>query len=181
MKNCYSKLQLILVIVLFSIQQVNAQKNNSVWTKITKEKIGNAEKVIRKSEPNKAFFFQLNIDNLKAQLLNAPLRGESPKVSNLVIEFPNTDGKMESFRVKEAPVMVPEMQANHPDLRSYVGQSIQNPSKLIRFSITPLGLHTMTLSTGQGTQYMDPYTKDGLNYISYSKNDLSPLKEKFIC
>ncbi|MDU8886785.1 M12 family metallo-peptidase [Yeosuana sp. MJ-SS3] len=181
MKNYYSKLQLILVVVLFSILQSNAQKNNSVWTKITKEKIGTTEKVLRKSEPKKAIFFQLNIEALKTQLLNAPLRGDSPKVSNLVIEFPNKDGKMESFRVKEAPVMVPEMQANHPDLRSYVGQSIQNPSKLIRFSVTPLGLHTMTLSSGQGTQYMDPYTKDGLSYISYLKKDLSPLKEKFIC
>ncbi|MEJ2112302.1 MAG: hypothetical protein P8X62_00850, partial [Flavobacteriaceae bacterium] len=181
MKNLYSKLQLILVIVLFSAHHLNAQKNNSIWTKITKEKIGNAEKVIRKSEPNKAYFFQLDIEKLKTQLINAPLRGDSPKISNLVIQFPNAEGEMESFRVKEAPVMAPKLQAKYPDIRSYVGQSINNPSSIMRISITPHGLYTLVLGAKSGIQYINPYTANLKNYIVYSKQDLFKLSNDFEC
>jgi len=181
MKHIYSKLQITLLLILFFIVSLSAQKSNVVWSKISKENIAQAEKVIRKSEPKKATFYQLDLNKLKIQLENAPLRGASNKVSNLIVDFPNADGTIESYRVKEAPVMVPEMQANHPEIRSYVGQSIDNPSTLIRFSVTPLGLHTMTLSAKKGAQYIDPFTTNLKNYVVYTKRDLPKLNDDFVC
>ena len=158
-----------------------AQKNNTIWSKITKENISNAEKIERKSQPSKATFYQLDIAKLKTQLVNAPLRGASNIVSNVIIDFPNSDGTIESYRVKEAPVMALELQAKHPDIRSYVGQSIDNPWSIIRFSVTSKGLHTMTLSGKLGTQYIDPFTKDTKSYIAYSKKNLQRLNDSFVC
>ena len=58
---------------------------------------------------------------------------------------------------------------------------MEDPSSIIRFSVTPFGLHTMTLSSKQGTQYIDPYTKNGINYIVYSKRDLPVIDDGFRC
>lgn len=181
MKSYYSKLLTILILFLFLTTTVTAQKVTGLWAKVTKEKVSNSAKSLRKSEPIKAAFYQLDLDKLKLQLKNAPVRGESIKVSNVVIEFPNAEGELVSYSVKEAPVMVPEFQVKHPEMRSYVGQGIDNPASLIRFSITPQGLHTMSLNTKQGAQYIDPYTKNGKHYIVYNKRDLPILKDSFIC
>ena len=160
---------------------MSAQQSQDLWSKTTKGITLKDNQVLRNSEPNKAGFYQLDLDRLKVRLANAPLRGTSSKPSNVIIHFPNAEGGIEAFQVKEAPVMVPEFQAKHPDMRAYVGQGIDNPTSTIRFSITPLGLHAMTLSSKKGALYIDPYSKNGRNYIVYAKQDLPALDEAFIC
>jgi subtilisin-like proprotein convertase family protein len=160
---------------------MSAQQSQDLWSKTTKGIILKDNLVLRNSEPNKAGFYQLDLDRLKVRLANAPLRGISSKPSNVIIHFPNAEGGIEAFQVKEAPVMVPEFQAKHPDMRAYVGQGIDNPTSTIRFSITPLGLHAITLSSKKGALYIDPYSKNGRNYIVYAKQDLPALDEAFIC
>ena len=87
----------------------------------------------------------------------------------------------EYFNIYEAPVLAAELQASYPQIRSYVGQSTENPETIIRFSITPQGLHTMTLSSKSGTQFIDPYTIDSDEYIVYSKKNLPFGDRDFIC
>ncbi|HKK12058.1 MAG TPA: zinc-dependent metalloprotease family protein, partial [Flavobacteriaceae bacterium] len=181
MKQFFTFLTTLIIVILFFPAIINAQNNESLWFKISKGKANQGKVVKRKSEPRNAHFYQLNLVQLKARLKNVPLRRTSNKPSSVIIKFPNADGNLEAYRVMEAPVMAPELQAKHPDIRSYVGQSIENPAEIIRFSVTPLGLNTMTLSSKQGTQYIDPYTKDGNNYIVYSKRDLPVIGEDFRC
>ena len=181
MKHIYVKLHLyILIIIIFSVS-VSAQNSEGLWTKISKESVSKSEQVIRKTEPTKAAFYRLDINGLKNILKNAPNRKGFIEVSNVIVSFPNPDGSFESFRVLEAPVMVPSLQAKHPNIRSYIGQSIENSATIIRFSITPQGLHTMTLTSNKGTQLIDPYSLNDNSYISYAKNDLPLSKDKFLC
>ncbi|WP_191858487.1 reprolysin-like metallopeptidase [Hanstruepera ponticola] len=179
MRNYYAKLTFFLALV-FTISAFS-QNRQSVWTKVTKNQAESNDLVFRKSTPEKANFYQLDITEFKQQLQNAPQRDRFLEDSNVLVDFPNTDGTFETFKVYEASVMAAELQSQYSDIRSYVGQSVENPETLIRFSVTPQGLHTMTLSSETGTQFIDPYTRDSNAYIVYAKRDLPFGNRSFVC
>jgi len=165
---------------LFSVS-VTAQGSEVLWTKISAEKTKEKKQVFRKSQPSKSIFFQLDLDGLKQVLQNVPKRGEFSGKSNTIVSFPNSNGEFGSFRVMEASIMHSTLEGKFPDINTYVGQGVDNPTEIIRFSITSQGLHTMTFSTKQGTEYIDPYTKTGNIYIVYAKRDLPALGNAFEC
>ena len=139
------KLHQVLSIAIFlCVFSLFGQKSS--WTIISKENASEGELLLRKSQPEKAAFFTLSIEDLKDRLSNAPQRGSSNKQSKVVIDLPNSNGELESFRVMEASVMHPELQKKYPEIRSYIGQSLVNPSTIVRFSLTSQGLHSMSLS-----------------------------------
>jgi subtilisin-like proprotein convertase family protein len=88
---------------------------------------------------------------------------------------------MEFFRVKEASVMAPGLQAKYPDFKSYVGQSVSDPSNQIRFSITSQGFHGMMFSSKLGMQFVDSYTMDNSSVMVYKKNNLIDNGESWEC
>ena len=139
-----------------------------------------AKRLLENQNPKKAEFYQLDVTSLKAVLVDAPNR-DVTQVSNLIIDFPIADGTFESFRVSEASIMAPELEAKFPELKSYSGYSIKSPSTLIRFSVTTQGLHLMMLSPKHGAQFIDPYTKTGNDYIVYAKRDLPALDQAWEC
>lgn len=171
MEKSYKSLKLIVAIILFSSLSLSAQ-NNKLWTKTTKEVASRSELIARQSQPSTASYYKLDIDGLKRNLVNAPKRSTLGWTNAITINFPNAKGEMEAFRVIEASVMEPVLQAKYPELKSYVGQNLKDPSSTIRFSITTLGLHTMTLSPNSSTQIIDPYA-NGDSYIVYNKKDIS--------
>lgn len=158
----------LIILLIFCFNGFAQQSTTKLWTKIKQENI-ESEVMQRSSMPTSADYYQLNIESLKTILASAPER-RSGIGSNVIVKFPNTAGELESFEVMEASIMHPELQLQYPEIRSYVGQSIENPSSVIRFSVTPLGLHAMTL-TENGTQIVDPFTNSG-DYIVYDKSDL---------
>lgn len=162
-------LPLIVFVLMFS-----AGYSQSLWTKTSADKLGVVEKADRSSMPQKYQIFHLNFSGLKSQLQLAPSR-EANEVSNVIIAFPNALGKMENYRIYESSVMAPELAKAHPEIQSYIGQGIDDPTAKIHLTTTMFGLHTMTLS-GKGTFYIDPYTKDVQNYIVYDKSDLTTTR-----
>ncbi|WP_370214691.1 reprolysin-like metallopeptidase, partial [Mesoflavibacter profundi] len=73
------------------------------------------------------------------------------------------------------------LQNKYSNIRTYVAQSIDNPTNIMRFSITPQGLHTMSFISGVGFEFIDPYTKNGNDYIVYAKKDLPRLDQEWVC
>mgnify|MGYP000350833918 CR=1 FL=1 len=71
---------------------------NEIWTKVSKEQLKSYKKVNRSSFPNKAEYFLLDIEALKIKLGNAPERFVQ-NTSDLIIEFPDSEGKLEKFKV----------------------------------------------------------------------------------
>src|SRR6476620_6295279 len=71
--------------------------------------------------------FELDANKLKQQLSNSPQRFSGLK-STVVVSFPNGNGQFENFRVTENSNMDPELAARYPEIKSYVGQGIENPS-----------------------------------------------------
>jgi subtilisin-like proprotein convertase family protein len=180
MKHLYPKSILFLLVFFFFSNFGNSQNGRDLWGKTAQSKSANSKKLARKSTPKKALEYSLNIEGLKTYLKNAPQR-ETQTTSDIILSFPVSNGNFEEFRIEEASVLHPDLQAKMPDSRSYIGKSIENPENTIRFSITPQGLHTMLMSAGQSTQYIDPISYGENNYLAYSKSDLPQLEDHFSC
>jgi subtilisin-like proprotein convertase family protein len=181
MKQYYAKIYSSLLIVLFLSFSVTAQKSEKLWTKTTVEGISKTQQVIRNSEPSKAIFYQLDIYGLKNILQNAPKRKGFNGVSNVIASFPTEDGSFEAFRINEASTMSLELQAKFPEIRSYIGQGIDNPTAIIRFSLSPeKGLSSMVLSDKK-TVFIEPYTNDLSTYIVFINSPLDINNSSFKC
>ncbi|MCH7523691.1 MAG: hypothetical protein IIC74_01445, partial [Bacteroidetes bacterium] len=183
MKQFYFKPCLLFFTILFFSISISAQKSDDLWVRITKEDVSKTQEAIRNSEPSKAMFYQLNFNGLKSILQSAPDRNSFKGASNITVSFPTENGNFETFRIKEASNMTLELQAKFPEIRSYIGQGIDNPSAIIRFSVSPeKGLSSMVLSNKK-TVFIEPYTNDLSTYIvfinsSTDKNN-SSIKNKF--
>lgn len=180
MKKNDSFLYILSFTLSFFVLNISAQNKQLLWDKIQKEDI-KQEKLFRKTVPNKAAFFRLNIEELKQSLKNAPVNFRNDSKPQLIVDLPNNKGELIKYAVFEASVFSADLQQQHPDIRSYKGVSVNDPSKIIRFSVSPAGFHAFLLKTDQGSQFIDPYTKDKSTYIVYSKKDLPQLNEEFLC
>ncbi|WP_312766357.1 reprolysin-like metallopeptidase [Epilithonimonas sp.] len=129
--------------------------------------------------PSKYKLYQLNVEEIKADLAKAPQRFSNDE--SLVLKFPTADGKLVDYVIKEASVMDPVLQAKYPNLRSYLGYEKGNSGNSIRFSVSPYdGMNVMYYNAGK-TAYLDAYTQDKSTYMVYNREDLGANLEGFIC
>ncbi|MEM5565565.1 reprolysin-like metallopeptidase [Psychroserpens sp. AS72] len=172
------KIKLLLLIVLISTNFVLAQ-NKTLWQR---QLIDNTTSIkANKQNLPKTQTFSLNVNGLKEALINAPKRGKYTKSSNIIVAFPNEDGTFESFRVVEASVLSPELQERYPNIKSYAGQGIEDPSAVIRFSISPLGFQSMKLSANKPATFIEAITKNGSHYAVYKRADKINYNDDFEC
>ncbi|MBN8570309.1 MAG: hypothetical protein J0M18_11805, partial [Ignavibacteria bacterium] len=146
------------------------------WNDVSEASIQTTgERVIK---PIKFRTLNLNSSDLKPLLQSAPLeKNVHPKNSNSVISLPMPDGTFLRFKFVESPVMEDGLAVQFPDIKTYMGQGIDDPYSSVRFDITPLGFHAMIFSE-RGTVFIDPYAKgDNFNYISYYKSDFRTDKQ----
>ncbi len=137
--------------------------------------------VFKKATPKKSILFSLDVNALKNALNSAPKRNSSSRNQGIPIRFPNQDGKFETYLVQEASVMTSELQDQFPEIRSYVGKSLDNPTGIIRFSMSPQkGLSSMVLSD-QKTVFIEPYTADLKNYIVFVNSVEDKREDQFSC
>lgn len=162
----------LIFIILFSIG-ANAA---TYWNDVSEANIQTTgERVIK---PVKFRTLNLNIPDLKSLLQSAPLeKNVHPKNSNSVISLPMPDGTFLRFKFVDSPIMEDGLAVQFPEIKTYMGQGIDDPYSSVRFDITPLGFHAMIFSE-RGTVFIDPYAKgDNFNYISYFKTDFRTDKQ----
>ncbi|CAI8937599.1 reprolysin-like metallopeptidase [Chryseobacterium sp. IT-36CA2] len=136
---------------------------------------------VKKSQEKLEFsgLYALNTDQLKESLKNAPVRFSNEK--GVVISLPSANGKLEKFQVWEYSNMAPELQAKFPDIRSYVGTGLEDPSAYVRFSLSPVGFSSMTTRSGI-SEFIEPYTEDRSVYAVFDSNARRGQdKEPFEC
>ena len=180
MKPHYKKQFLLTLSFCLLIFAVSAQNSDELWSKSTGFQKSTSKKLARKSIPNKFESYELNLNQLKNKLSKAPKRKEKLEKSSTILSFPNEKGNLEKYQIFEASIMEEGLQKQYPNIRSYIGKGIDNPGSVIRFSVSPIGLHAMVMRNTEGTVYIDPYTENSDSYIVYSSKNL-PTIEPFEC
>ncbi|NHM06602.1 T9SS type A sorting domain-containing protein [Flavobacterium sp. CYK-4] len=158
--------------LVFLIFQFSNAQNISLWIPFYQTvsealKIRNGDYSLREKK------FTLNHEKLRELLAEAPEKSSGR--SGKIITFPTFEGHEEYFEVWENSNFVPELQSKYPDIRAYVGRSINDPAAKIHFSFSSEGIQTMTLRPNTGSEFIEPYTKDHRVYVLFdSATRISP-------
>ncbi|MGH7131897.1 MAG: immunoglobulin domain-containing protein [Phycisphaerales bacterium] len=115
----------------------------------------------------------LKMATIRNALAAAPLEVDvAGGLNPIILQLPDPNGVLQHFAVAESPIMEPGLAAIFPDIKTYVGQGIDDPSATLRADVTPQGFHAQVLSP-DGHWYIDPYNAgDNAHYTSYYKRDL---------
>jgi hypothetical protein len=182
-KKCFLVLLLVLVINSFSAFagiEVKTLSSDKLWQEV--EDSGLKQKSARRSiVPNNYRTFVLNKTALK-DLLNKTSTEftDAARSAQIIMTLPMPDGTFERFSIEESQIMEPQLSAQFPEIKTYRGQGIDDPTATARFDFMPSGFHSMIISSS-GTVLVDPYAKgDTDNYISYFKQDTEQSGE-FSC
>lgn len=131
-----------------------------------------------RSKPSAYRVYELDMAALNATLQAAPVRGNALGRNDVIVNFPNAEGGLERYRVMEASVLHPELEAKYPGIKSYAGQGIDDPTATIRFSVSKqMGFHGMVLSSQQKTYYIDPLSTDKKIYTVYKRESLTRVND----
>lgn len=123
-------------------------------------------------QPRKYRTVALDLDPLDRILGQAPMEfSVQAEQGQSFILLPLPDGRYGRFWFVEAPIMARELALKYPQIKTYLGWGVDDPTATVRFDRTPAGFHAMILSPA-GTIYIDPYNQgDDQYYISYFKQD----------
>ena len=119
--------------------------------------------------------FNLDKEALDEVLVDAPLEmldlATESRPQPKLIYLPTPEGQYMAFEFVEAPIMEPELAAQFPEIKTYVGTSVDDSSVKVRFDYTPAGFHAQILAPG-ARWYIDPNFKSNTKlYVSYRSSD----------
>jgi subtilisin-like proprotein convertase family protein len=170
----------IMMLFFFATFSIVAQENT--W-EVSQFRNGTNNVTLQHLDSENYSVFQLDIDNLKEQLRNAPLRAASNGQSNTIVQFPNVKGTLEAYRIVETSIFSSEYGANtHPNIKTYLGSRVDKSGARIRFSITPLGLKAMISEPDKDVFYIQPITKvSNGQYLIYNRQAKVNSSDSFEC
>lgn len=112
--------------------------------------------------------FKLDRRTLDQKLVNVSSRNTNQ--GGTVISMPNANGTVERFEIWEASNFSAKDQAKYPNLRSYVGKSLEDPSAYLRFSTGPSGISSTIFRAHDKSEFLETYSNDGKFFEVHSKN-----------
>lgn len=170
----------LLTVALLTFSSIAfSQTGKSLWNTTTKK----SDMIPLESRmilPEKNLF-TLNLDQLRTVLANAPQRFSEARSNGITLSIPNENGVLESFRVYENSVLDPALAARYPEIKSYIGIGIDNPTATSYFSVSPLGFKAMTLSADKAAVFIEPISQDLTTYTVYRKSDKVRSLNAFEC
>jgi chitodextrinase len=170
--------QILLSVALLAFTGFSfAQNGKSPWKK-TDLKSSVAIFENRTPLPTKNLF-ELDITSLKNELSKAPLRNKSK--SDVIISIPNAEGISEQYRIFDVQTMETELAARYPEIKSYIGIGITDPTATIYFSVSPLGFQGMKLAADKPAEFIEPFSKDLKTYAVFKRADKRMGFTKFEC
>jgi hypothetical protein len=126
--------------------------------------------------PERFAAFRLDQDALAKVLAAAPAerrRTAAPAAGEgLVVSIPTPTGGFARFAIVDSPIMAPGLAAAHPDITTYTGRGVDDPTATVRLDLTPIGFHASVRSDA-GAWYVDPRYRDLSQYVAYDRAALT--------
>ncbi|MFN3752595.1 reprolysin-like metallopeptidase [Flavobacterium sp.] len=170
----------LLTVALLTISSVAfSQTGNSLWNSTTK-KIDMVPLESKMALPENNLF-SLNLDGLRNLLANAPQRAAGARTSQVTLSIPNEKGILERFSIYENSALDPALAARYPEIKSYIGIGIDNPTSTSYFSVTPLGFKSMTLNADKAAVFIEPISQDLTTYSVFRRADKTQSLTPFEC
>ncbi|RTQ46264.1 hypothetical protein EJV47_22305 [Hymenobacter gummosus] len=114
----------------------------------------------------------LDAAGLQAALATAPAENQVG-ARPLTLALPLPDGRTARFAVTETALMAPALAAQFPQIKTYRGTGLDDPTATVRLDLTPQGFHAQILS-GAGTVYLEPATRgDRQHVLSFYRQDMN--------
>ena len=149
--------------------QLSGPKNENLWLEVDEQVLG----LSRAASDARAYrTLKLNQLELNSMLTQAPLEfSQAAATMPIEMTLPLGDGSYQIFRVVESSVMEPELAARFPEIKTYSGHSINDPTITTRFDWTPAGFHAIILGPKE-TVLVEPYAKGNTEYyVTYFQKD----------
>lgn len=168
-------------ILLFFFPLILSAQSSDHWRDVTNSEFRTPLKE-RLNTPDEFRTLELDVEAFISQAdlaygRSAMIQGTAP-----VLALPLPDGTSGSFRLQEAELMHPDLAARFPELKTYVGKGIDDPTANVRISYSPyFGLSAMILSGKHSTVYIDPITTDNQHYMSFYRESLGVQEQLFEC
>lgn len=163
------------LLLLGFFSSLSAQNNApDFWKAVSTESITLPATAERKIQPSVFNTYQLNYDGIAAALALAPMEfTASAKQQPVLLNLPQADGTMRTFRVWESPVMAPELAAKYPGIRTYAGNATDGSGTMVRLGTGYKGFYAFMFPPNGDIQSVRPYA-DGQNtyYMAYHVKDL---------
>lgn len=169
------KLRLVLSISIFFLSYYGAAQS-PYWTKKDSYS-ANSRQQLSQLKINNAKIFALETDVFSKELKLAPqIKGKKMMV------FPDAEGNLKNFEIKESAVLSPALSQKYPDIKSYVGRSLDETGDRIRFSISHKGIQSMIVhSNGKNATFMQRTSRSNNEYMVYTREDTYRMGSDFIC
>lgn len=158
-----------LLLLLSVLLTFSSFAQNQLWREVSENSLDLKEKVARGSKLKEFLIYQTDFNLIKSKLSESPKRSATI-ISSVVVTFPNPEGELQHFKMYQASTLEPIIASEHPEIQTYVGKCIEDPTATITITTTIFGLHAVTHSGKNGTSYIDPFTKDFNNYVVYNKS-----------
>lgn len=150
---------------VFSLSFAQTEK---AWNKKNKSDVNSVNRNVTREEfPDEFKLYQLDLASLRTKLFQAQDRFNS-NAKSVIITIPNSEGQWENYKMYEASNFDSELQSQFPEIRAYVGNGIENPKNILRLSISPSGIQTMTIKPNGMSEFIESYSADNTIYAAYA-------------
>jgi hypothetical protein len=177
------------LLLLSCSQNKNQSRSNNLassqpdilWTRVDNTEVSTED--FKSTERVRAFStFRANLPGLEERLKSAPMEFvQRDSQSNDIITLPLPNGTTARFQIEESPIMAPELGAKFPQLKSYRGVGLDDPTAIARMEFNPDGLSAMVKSSA-GVFYVEPSTgPNPLLYKAFLKESVELGRGDFEC
>lgn len=165
------------ICALFSL---TAAANESLWQDVQPGAI--AARGDRWVAPATGRTVGLDMVGLQDLLQQAPMEGQTTtRASAAILSLPMPGGGFARFSLVESPVMEAGLAAKFPEIRTYLGQGLDDGTATARLDVTPHGFHAQVLASGMEA-YIDPFQRnDAQHYVVYTRADFGDARKTYQC
>ncbi|HLG33432.1 MAG TPA: M12 family metallo-peptidase [Bacteroidia bacterium] len=176
-KQTVKHLLIVLSAMLITTAAMNisayAQSQTGIWKDITETSA--MKSIARPAVISHYRTVSIDASALHNLLSQAPMEFQNnikAKTSGIVFSLPMPDGTMEKFSIVESPIMEQALADQFPEIKTYVGQGVDDPAATVRFGWTQHGFHALIINMTDWI-FIEPYSKGNLeNYMVYFKSDV---------